>query len=199
MTESFRENNPIARGIEVKEGEPKIHEVYAYFVQYKLQPGVTRIDRIKGIYTDKKIAEKEIELEDLFDEKEDFLETLKVYERFEDLPDAVKRSVRERADDLEKNIANAESEILQNIYAIVPNLNSTDGNGYRFVWVLVTNPELATKIARGNGPAGSDALVEKIPLNVPIEGSTFDPVNLNLRRDSKHQLSDELYMSDRRN
>ncbi len=193
MSESFKENQPVSEGIEIREGEPKIHIVYAYVEQHHLKPG-NRIDRIKCIFSDKKIALNEVEAGDLFIDKEDFLEPLNVYERFEDLPEVIKRRVKKREISSADETLREEARVLDTIYAVVPNLESTDGNGFDFVWVLVTDQVLALEIAKGNGVAGSNAHITEVPLNTTIEGR-YEPTNLNLRRDSNGEVSDELYLS----
>lgn len=179
-----------ASSLEVKEGEPKIHTVYAYIQPREAHGGWNRTDKVLALYTNQEEPIALARMNDMFATEADVITPLHVYEREEDLPEEIRKSMRP------DNGRRAPMAVLEKekdvVYSVLPNTESTEGSGESFIWALVTDPALANKIASGNGPSGSNAKVVALPLNkFPIaEGQAGDVV---IRRDKKGGLTDELY------
>ena len=190
MHESPEKNKMSESGIEIKEGEPKVHTVYAYIKKDKIGNRLRHTEKVLAIYTKEEDARKSAELDDMFLSSEDVIIPLKVYERIEDLPDEIRDHIQTEAPDVSTEVMGGKKDV---IYAVMPNMDSTEGREQDFIWVLTTNSLLANQIARGNGLSGSNAKVIEIPLDrYPIENNSAIS-HVNLRRDPKGKMTDELF------
>lgn len=163
-------------GLAIKEGEPKIHTLYAYIKAEQRMDIRHQINEVLALCTEplgNMPGAEEVPV------------TLHVYEREEDLPDAIRGKIRPDSNRALPVAALKKEEGV--VYAVLPNTDITEGAGYPFIWALVTDPLLASKIARGNGSSGGNAQVAVICLNKLIEKRP------NIRRDGG-ELSDELYV-----
>ncbi len=166
--------------LEIKEGEPKIHTVYAYIKKAQVAQW-SRIDEVMGLYTNKETPMTLAHLDNMFATEDDIVVPLHVYEREEDLPEEIRKRIRPTKT---PEIVKKEEGM---IYAILPNTDPTEGNGRLFIWALVTDPGLAYKIALGNGPSGGKAEVVAFPLNKKL------PSEVSIRWGKDNTLTDELY------
>ncbi len=193
MENPFKDTQKNISKLETKEGEPKVHTVYAYIEIGSTDAHLNRNDGVMGIYLDK---EKPIEIaqaKDIFAEKEKVIVPMHVYEREEDLPESIRKEINEF-----NERRHAPMPVLENeegvVYAVMPNTDSIEGSQYDYIWALVTDPILANKIAIGNGPSGSNANVVAIPLDKSLSKSSRGIYEVTIRRDKKGGLKDELYV-----
>jgi len=130
--------------------------------------------------------------------EENVIVPLHVYEREEDLPEAIRKQIHSQNQEHGPSLPTFEKKEGV-VYAILPNTEVTEGKGENFIWALVTDPELANKIAWGNGVSGSNPYVIEIPLNKPIKARNPNHPDISMspiviRRDSKTDaLTDELF------
>lgn len=170
----------------MKEREPKIETAYAYIQEERgTRTYNGLIDEVAALYTDKEELMNLARLNNMFATEEETFVPLHVYEKEEDLPEEIRRRIRPNYGSDKK----LPMEVLQKedgvVYAVLPNTDSTEGAGHKFIWVLVTDPLLANKIAWGNGASGSHAEVIAIPLNkFPLNLRT----GVNIRRGAHGDL-----------
>lgn len=193
MEDPFKNPQKPKSKLEIKEGEPKVHTVYAYIKIGWTDAHLNRNDGVMGIYLDKEQPMELAHLEDMFAEEEKIIIPMHVYEREEDLPESIRKGIitsflYER---LPMQVLEKEEGV---VYAVMPNTDSTEGSGYSYIWTLVTDPILANKMAMGNGPSGSNAEVVAIPLNKSLEKSGRGMYEVTIRRDKKGGLKDDLYV-----
>lgn len=190
--ETTPRNEQSVSDAEIKESEPKIHTVYAYIRAGERSNAWNQIDGVMALFTDTKEPMALARLDNMFATEEEAIVPLHLYEREEDLPEEIRKRIRSDYGS-ERLLPMA---ILQKkegmVYAVLPNTDSTEGGGYQFIWTLVTDPLLASRIAWGNGVSGSHAEVVGIPLNTfPLNEELR--TDLNIRRGEAGKLTDELY------
>lgn len=170
---------------ERKEGAPTTDTVYAYIRPEAKRSFRYQIHGVLGFYTDKEAALQSARLDDLFVEEEESLVPLHVYKTEEELPEAIRKHIHPIREERPPTPVPAAEEGA--VYAIMPNTDSTEGSEYDFIWVVVSDPELAGKIAYGNGVCGSDAKIFSLPLN------QLNDSKITVRRDKNNQVIDELF------
>lgn len=138
-------------------------KVYAYRIVTRrkgCQPDL--VDKIYGLYTEEGFALKEATTDSLFALEENSVVPLSVYENEEELPECVSKKIRPYMKSyLQEVLERSEDEV----FAVLHNMDPTEGKGPSYVDVLTTDPLLANKIGHRSGPSGSHSRVIVLKLN----------------------------------
>lgn len=131
--------------------------------------------RVLGLYTLKEVALEANPLTDIFETEEDVLITFSVYENEWELPESVSSKIRTSCN----CVALPELKKLEeHIFAVIGNMDMTEGRGPCYIKLFTNNPLLANKIAHGSGPSGGNDCVISLPINCILGDKISVEINM---------------------
>lgn len=143
---------------------------------------------VRAIYTNKESAIKRAHIVNQVHLKEEDFVTFEVYDEEQELPPIIAKHISPESGSNKKLPLGVFFKELGTVYAVVPNTDCTEGNGYSFLWVLTSDPILANKLAWGNGVDGSHAHVIPFFLDTEVLST-----KVKIRRGIQGELNDELF------